>query len=108
MDALQFIKERRRMCVFYKGNCQECPARNCVCFNIDEMAIDDRIVSIIEKWAAEHPRKTRQSKILEQYPDARCDDNGWLVVCPALFVGNEHCPMDCLACHKQFWSQEVE
>jgi hypothetical protein len=96
-------------CVFfYKGSCSECPARNCVCDDIVEMSDDDRIVSIIEKWAAEHPAKTRQSKILEQWPNVRRDKNGWLDVCPGPFIGKEPCPGDCLACHKQFWSKEVE
>ena len=113
MDALQFIKERRRMCVFYKGSCSKCPAKNCICFNIDEMSVDDRIVDIIEKWAAEHPVKTRQSEFLKQWPNAERDKNGWVNVCPKRLTGkgpNEEgsCYIVCSDCLHAFWSQEVE
>lgn len=70
-------------------------------------------VKIVEEWSAEHPRKTRQDVLLEQYPHARCVD-GISVLCPkwidtcfsCLIDGNKN--VNCNTCRHEFWMQEVE
>ena len=87
-----------------------------ICSTIWGMNDAERLVQIVEEWAKEHPRKTRQSEFLEQWPEARVDKDGILFVCPAGIVKslrNEHggCtnPMvDCRKCRREFWTQEVE
>ena len=71
-------------------------------------------VKLVEEWAAAHPRKTRQSVFLEQYPNAVLDKDGVLRICPS-FVGGDVpekyrciCLTDCNACRREFWMQEVE
>ena len=115
MDALEFIRERNRMCKHFRG-CAGCPADGMICSTIWGMNDAERLVQIVEEWAKEHPRKTRQSEFLEQWPEARVDKDGILFVCPAGIVKslrNEHggCtnPMvDCRKCRREFWTQEVE
>ena len=115
MDALEFIRERNRMCKHFRG-CAGCPADGMICSTIWGMNDAERLVQIVEEWAKEHPRKTRQSEFLEQWPEARVDKDGILFVCPAGIVKslrNEHggCtnPMvDCRKCSREFWTQEVE
>ena len=111
MDALEFIREKNRMCKSFGDGCKNCPAnkdRFCIAFNVDE-----EIVPIVEKWSKENPRKTRQSIFLEQWPNAQCLD-GILVFCPGWFDTCFSCPIyandniDCSACRHEFWMQEVE
>lgn len=79
MDALEFIRERNRMCKSFGDGCMSCPfykeGDNC-------MAIlwEEEMVPIVEKWSEEHPRKTRQSKFLEQYPNAKVDGGIYFVL----------------------------
>nr|DAE45992.1 MAG TPA: hypothetical protein [Caudoviricetes sp.] len=121
MDAVKFIKERDRMCRFYHHawDCYQCPAKDCECSALEGMVDDDNIVTIVEKWSATHPPKTRQSLFLEQWPEAAVDENGvpeitpcsllklyrkaeWLEgKCGALEKG-------CSDCRREFWMQEVE
>jgi hypothetical protein len=101
MDAVKFIEERNRMC----GTMSEM-------WGVDAA----QIVKNTEEWAAAHPRKTRQSVFLEQWPEARVNDNGLLRVCPALVstVHRGDCGVcsdvskECAVCCREFWMQEVE
>lgn len=122
MDAIKFIRERNRMCEMYRlKRCEGCPANNLnnyggegvACIMIDKIDAE-RLVPIVEKWATAHPYKTRQSVFLEQYPDAKIDDDGVIAICPTAFssvyrddIGK--CPwVTCSKCRKEFWSQEVK
>lgn len=116
MDAVKFIEERNRMCRFYHhaGDCYQCPAKDCECSALEGMVDDDNIVTIVEEWSAAHPRKTRQSVFLKQYPNAVLDKDGVLRICPS-FVGGDVsekyrclCSTDCDVCRREFWMQEVE
>lgn len=118
MDAVKFIKERDRMCRFYHhaGDCYQCPAKDCECSALEGMVDDDNIVTIVEEWSAAHPRKTRQSVFLEQYPEARIGDDGVLQIYPCSISlshrnARGNCATmgrECLDCRREFWLQEVE
>lgn len=111
MDALEFIRERNRMCKsFGDGNgCMSCPfykeGNRC-------MAIlwKEEIIPIVEKWSKENPCKTRQSIFLEQWPEAWRDGGGILSICPQYLDKNLKCRRDygCNDCRREFWMQEVE
>lgn len=119
MDAVEFIKERRRMCSFYGGGCMGCPASNAsdasACLADIELQGDaEEQVRIVEEWSAAHPRKTRQSVFLEQWPDADRDKYGVCSICPKYVNRSVSCPRDsmmpksCDDCRREFWMQEVE
>lgn len=97
MDAVEFVKERNRMCSTYTPKrCEGCPADNygkegTACIMVDKIDAE-RLVPIVEKWSAAHPRKTRQSVFLEQYPNARIDSQAVIYVCPADAYGDKVCP----------------
>lgn len=107
MDAVKFLQERNRM---YESGAI---APSVMLGNNYDPA---SAVKVVEKWSAAHPRKTRQSVFLEQYPEARVGDDGILHVCPSNIsatyrnsVGGCYNPnTSCKACYKQFWMQEVE
>ena len=123
MDAVKFIEERNRMCKSFGDRCTGCPASDaCGCCAVDQ-AVDQAStldataqVAIVEKWSAAHPRKTRQSVFLEQYPDAVLDKFGVMQMCPmaisAAYRGNDgECKKPerpCMDCQREFWMQEVE
>ena len=117
MDALEFLKERKRMCNYY-SHCKGCPLDGSKCV-IDNAVSDEdckRFAASVEQWSKEHPRKTRQSVFLEQYPEALVLDGGTLSVCPVLFsseyrnaYGGCASPYgSCAECRREFWMQEVE
>ena len=125
MDALKFIEERNRMCDRYwqeDGDCCDgCPLVYRECNEMRNMVDDSgkavgKVVEIVEKWSKEHPRKTRQSVLLEQYPEADLDTHGLVLLCPMAISaahrdGNGLCAdpdHECGDCRREFWMQEVE
>ena len=115
MDAVKFIEEAKRMCNANISNCAECCKGGACPINLPgaNYTPEER-VKIVEEWAAAHPRKTRQSVFLEQYPNALLDKDGVLRTCPFLVGGDVPekyrciCLTDCNACRREFWMQEVE
>lgn len=114
MDAIDFIRERNRMCNVYNMNhsCRGCPALSCECQDFLKMADDDNIVAIVKQWAAAHPRNTRQSKFLEQWPRAVRDETGCLLILPCRIddtVFPEGCgrSRNCNDCRHEYWRQGV-
>ena len=104
MDAVRFIKERRRM---YKVTGKHSPT-------LAEWVPAENVVKEVEEWSTAHPRKTRHSVFIEQYPGAKIDSiTGVPVVYPCqIEQGMEnvtHCnSLSCLDCRREFWTQEVE
>lgn len=101
MDALEFLREWKRMCTAYIDCCDK---------------DYKRIINTIEQWSKEHPRNTRQSEFLEQWPEAEIDVNGVIQLCPMSISAthrdnNGECKNPeklCRDCRKEFWMQEVE
>lgn len=116
MDAVTFAKEYMRMCGKF-SNCEKCPILKtyfCTINAKEEKAqIDtEEVVRIVEEWSAAHPRKTRQSVFMEQWPDVYLDGNRVISVSPCT-VSKEYRDMncdlrDCAECRKEFWMKEVE
>lgn len=108
MDAVEFIKERRRMLyttgAFSKYNM----------FDVNTCVED--VVKEVEEWSAKHPIKTRQSIFLEQYQETKLDENGIIEICPAMISINfrdinGECKKSanfCSDCCRDFWMQKVE
>lgn len=112
MDALEFLRGWIRMCNSYK-DCDGCPLAesHCVINHVTSDEDCERIVATVEQWSAEHPRKTRQSVFLEQYPNAKIVEEA-LAICPYNLGLIDKCKSEtlrlCLDCRREFWMQEVE
>lgn len=117
MDALEFLKERKRMCSYYK-ECDGCELKGVKC-SIGNFVTDEhysKIIATVERWSKEHPYKTRQSVFLKQYPEARLGDDGVLQVDPCSISASyrnarNNCATmrrECSNCRREFWSAEVE
>ena len=116
MDAVKFIEERNRMCKAHAG-CAACAVREIACDKLGDVAGTDvvGIVNAVEKWSAAHPRKTRQSVFLEQYPNCMIDNDGVVGICPRNVNNKCICDLErsydcrgCPVCRRKFWMQEVE
>ena len=113
MDALEFVRERNRMCKSFGVECENCPANKdsrCIDINLDE-----EIVPIVEKWSKENPRKTRLDVFLEQHPEEKLNVREVLDLCPITSAtyeyGSGHCKnpdKSCGLCRREFWLKEVE
>lgn len=126
MDAVKFIEERDRMCKSFEHECEKCPAfiactdasySSCAYAVILKSSMDAKDqVAIVEKWSVEHPRKTRQSKFLEQYPEADLNALGVISICPLRIIKNHEnsnrmCKTPgktCDDCMQEFWSEEID
>lgn len=114
MDALEFLREHKRMCNRYEGCC-DCPLEVSICPGSSTMPDEDykKLITVVEHWSKEHPRKTRQSMLLKQYPEAEIDSRGCLMLCPKRISVDfrsryANCTKMCSDCRREFWMQEVE
>lgn len=106
MDALEFLNKVDRLST--KGTTEEKVQYNEYRENRDNASA----VAFVEKWAAEHPIKTRQSEFLKMFPEADVDDTGdCLALPPCNFYKKmlrECSGRKCSDCRKAFWLAEVE
>ena len=124
MDAVKFLKERARMCNSFSPDCEGCrvdEAKPVMSESYQWMFENpEGAVKIVEEFSAAHPRKTRQSVFLEQWPEANVDKStGVLIICPAALKKEYRddrgacnaCSIEsgvCNDCRRKFWMQEVE
>ena len=113
MEALEFLKEHKRMCNEYSrsyNGCCDCPlVSHC---SISSTASDDdnkKTVDVVEQWSKDHPRKTRQSVFLEKWPNV-ITNNGVIDILPCTIDPSlaESDGKDCFKCRREFWMQEGE
>ena len=115
MDAVEFLKKKRRMCS--GGNCDRCSLQvgnngtDYGCRTFVEK-YPEAAVAVVEKWSAEHPAKTRQSEFLKMFPNAKIE-RGVVDLCPKYtdhtFKVPEECSViGCNNCRKEYWLSEVE
>ena len=113
MDAVEFLKTLRRMCNCECCNCEfgkkSSVFETCTVWRKNH---PEEAVAIAEKWAKEHPAKTRQSEFLKHYPGARIlVAMGCLNACPMNVFSDTgiNCnAQPCFECKKAFWLAEVE
>lgn len=112
MDVAELFSEFRRMCES-SNDCAKCQYHGNKCDNAIELL--EKTVSVVEQWSKEHPRKTRQSVFLEQWPEAKIKD-GVLQLCPCT-ISTSHrnaqgncatMQRQCSDCYREFWMQEAE
>ena len=107
MDAVEFLDKVDRLSK--RGSTEEKMR-----YNDYRTARDNtRAVKFVERWATEHPVKTRQSVFLEQFPNAPIYTNTHNVALDPCLVDTAlrgHCPTGrgCDICRREFWLAEVE
>lgn len=121
MDAVEFLKEKSRMCnTFnlcdgggYKETCELYKeGLTCADYTND---YPEKAVEIVERWAKEHPRKTRQSELLKLFPRVDMTADDVIAFCPESMDSALACPIkerdhydpECGDCRKKYWLEEV-
>jgi hypothetical protein len=120
MDAVEFLKTIRRICNSNKNGCTSCVVYQKYNYcKLQCVAHPEEIVAAVEKWAKEHPIKTRQSEFLKVIPNAPMRIP-WdvLDVCPNEVDATQSCPTStkpsdqtldiCYLCKKAYWLAEVD
>ena len=113
MDAVEYVKQRNRMCD-YCPSCSVCPAGDLGgCSTVNG-------APIVEQWAKEHPVKTRQSELLKLFPNVRLESDGMPSLCPIIMDKTKGRPDGmsacciirdsdkCYSCRRDFWLKEIE
>lgn len=107
MDAVKLVAEQSRMCEAMKG-CMNCPCDGICIRHVDStwsIQQIEKAVQIIEKWAKEHPPKTRLSKLKEQYPKMKTDNFHEELCCECLGYDCPDCDgISCESC----WNKSVD
>ena len=115
MDAVEYVKQRERMCDYYV-NCGDCPASDYGwCSSLHGIP---KMIPIVEQWGKEHPVKTRMSDFfLKMWPDAKISDDGLPAIAPCqlnvlLIHGKAQKDCEdrgvCNKCRRDFWLKEIE
>lgn len=122
MDAVKFLEESVRMCKSFPG-CEGCEMKeNEIGFPCNttsgsmEYENYEKLVEIVEKWAKDHPKKTRQSEFLKRYPDAAMTEDKFINISPCIIdtknynYKNDTCEKfeECIECARQYWMGEIE
>lgn len=85
MDAVEFLKVRKRMCAANNVTCYECPLSSstgsCLFMTKDKGA-ENVVVDRVKQWSKEHPIKTRQSEFLKMFPNTLKDKHGIIHIVP--------------------------
>ena len=115
MTAIEYLNTRSRMTDKCVIDCTECPFsryNNGEDYNCTELERNkpEKAIKIVEKWAKEHPIKTRQSEFLKIFPDSNFDSNGTINLCPLRVYRKYYCGTydDCEKCREKFWMEEIE
>lgn len=121
MNAVEFIKERDRMCKSFGDDCRGCPGFDadedvqCCMVGLQSTMDATAQIGVVEKWASAHSRKTRQDVFLEQYPETQLTKDGVISICPIAVsaayrnkTGGCASPTrpQCDVCCREFWMQE--
>lgn len=116
MDAVEFLKTTRRICNSNTHGCTSCVIYQEYNYcHLQCVANPEEIVAAVEKWAAEHPVKTRQSEFLKMFPNAALFSFGTTDICdicPAKVDDTLECDIirncGCYGCKRKYWLAEVE
>ena len=119
MDAVEFLVNKARYCIFSGCNCEKCQIFNECASDLDSLTKKQaqRMVDVVEQWAKAHPVKTRQSEFLKQWPDAEIGYDGLPTVAPCqLNIELLQCESQkdcedrgvCNKCRRDFWLKEIE
>ena len=114
MDAIEYFQNKKRMCENF-SHCHDCPLGfnnhegDIVC-NEFEMNYPEQADEIVEKWAAEHPVKTRQSELMKLFPNLERDALGMCTICPRHFDTKFECSRfsNCQECCENYWLKEIK
>ena len=113
MDAVEFLRDFRRMCSSHGGTCTGCKLADALgtpCIPTKSDCDHEKMIRVVEKWAKEHPVKTRLSEFLKLCPNASVQAGGCPDCCVTEFDSTVSCKDSegCLDCRKKFWLTPIK
>jgi len=107
MDAVEYLKTKRKMCETFQSCCINCPLKGDCGMPTDP----EENVKAVEEWAKEHPVKTRQSEFLKMFPSAHVSI-GLLNIrpCDVDIKVHKGCAdfSSCWTCRREYWTEEIK
>lgn len=115
-----FFAERERMCSYYQttiSRCSHCKLsvnNNGEGFECAEftLVLPQKAIEMVQQWSDSHPRKTRQSEFLKQFPRSRVTADGTLDLLPCSVDTElkDRCDgfVGCYSCGRAYWLEEVD
>ena len=110
MDAVKFFKGKERMCKSLGEGCTGCmihiKSHELRCFQFCEKH-PEKAVDIVKEWSAKHPKETRLTRLLKNYPNTPLNDDGIPVYICTTDLGLmdiDDCDDDCVIC----WNTPIE
>lgn len=110
MDAIEFLRDFRRMCNSYGDTCGNCKLDGDECSFSDCVCDHQKMIRVVEEWAKKHPEKTvktRFSEFKKMFPNYNYPfdlPNG----CVREFDCSATCRTNCHICKKAFWLTPIE
>ena len=110
MDAVEFLRDFRRMCSSYEDTCDGCKLRDGYCVPTKDDCDHEKVIRVVEEWAKAHPVKTvktRFSEFKKMFPNYNYPfdlPNG----CVREFDCSATCRTNCHICKKAFWLTPIE
>ena len=110
MDAVEFLRDFRRMCSSYGSTCTGCELKDAQCETTEKDCDHKEVIRIVEEWAKEHPVKTRLSEFLKLFPNASVQEEGCQSLCTKFFDSTVSCKDSegCHECKKKFWLTPID
>ena len=110
MDAVEFLRDFRRMCLSHRGTCTDCKLEGAQCGPKGKDCNHEKLVRVVEEWAKEHPVKTRLSEFLKLFPNASLQEEGYPDLCVKFFDSIVNCKdsKGCHECKKKFWLTPID
>lgn len=109
MTAVEYLKQRGRMTNNCDISCSVCPLADVnnskeVCCEEIEGKYPEEAIAIVQKWAEEHPVKTRINDFFEKFPNAEKNSLGLPIFCVKFFGYDIDCEKGCTEC----WNRPLE
>lgn len=111
MDAVEFLRDFRRMCSSYRSTCTGCELEDAQCRPTEKDFDPKKVIRIVEEWAKARPVKTRLSEFAKLMPNYQKNENnsGVPMECIKIFDQGQSCTFEsCLDCQKRFWLTPIE
>lgn len=110
MDAVEFLRDFRRMCSRYRSTCTVCTGcelEDAQCRPTEKDFDPKKVIRVVEEWAKEHPVKTRLSETKKLFPDIPLLYY-YPLGCVKMYDKNAECTGICSACQRDFWHEQIE
>lgn len=108
MDAVEFLRDFRRMCNSYGNTCDNCKLDGDGCSFSGCVCDHEKMIHVVEEWAKEHPVKTRLLELLKVLHNCR-RVQGYPEHCILEYDTKQKCMgRRCLDCKKIFWLTPIK